>query len=68
VWHIAVELAEAERTLADRLAEALRAYVAYHGPSHDDECAGDDTCRCSCKPRHDMVNSALAAHAQRRSS
>lgn len=41
------------------MAEMLEAYIVHHGPMHDDDCPGDDTCECSAKPVHDGINAAV---------
>lgn len=40
-------------------AVALKAMVDYHGPAHDSDCPGDDTCDCGGKPVNDAVNAAM---------
>lgn len=39
----------------------LHGYVEDNGGDHDDDCPGDDTCECSCKPRNDAVNAICNA-------
>jgi hypothetical protein len=47
-------------TAAPELLVALKSVVFHFGPWHDDDCPGDDTCACSAKPIHDLVNAAIA--------
>ena len=47
--------------MIDRLLlEAVKRYVDWHGPCHEDECPGDDTCSCKGKPINDAINAAIA--------
>jgi len=43
-------------TLTEDDIEGLRAYVQWYGAAHQDDCPGDDTCDCICKPLNDAVN------------
>ena len=62
----AQENLDAERALADRLAEALMIAVNHHGPGvavHSEECPQDADCDCT-EPQE--INEALAEHAAAR--
>jgi hypothetical protein len=44
---------------ANKLLDALKKMVQWHGASHDEGCPGDDTCDCKCKLLNDYVNEAI---------
>lgn len=44
---------------APDLLAALRLTVETFGPWHDKGCPCDDTCDCSAKPVHDVINTAI---------
>lgn len=49
----------------DDAIEALKEYVKWFGPAHDQDCPGDDTCECSGANVNRLVNVALRAHTHK---
>jgi len=44
---------------APDLLDALKRFAEVHGPAHEEDCPGDDTCHCKWKPVNDAVNSSI---------
>jgi hypothetical protein len=61
-WRPAPPVApSAPATTGGDMRTVLLRIIDNYGPWHDDDCPGDDTCDCSCKPLSDEINRVLKA-------
>lgn len=52
------------KALVGQITAVVTELVENHGPWHDEDCPGDDTCDCTAKPMHDAINAAMKSAAQ----